>query len=272
MNRVLVDREWLKRLHRDLDACQKVIWLGLRGADPAYCQDAQDRLKEIDELLAQPAEAEGVELVPFWVLFDATTPEPFIKKHMPEGVLAFFDNEEDARRAKALHPGTDYKRAPYVRAAALSAVTAERDRLAAALSAPDTIKAEPAGDYDNLRKQFLSLRMLANSNAKMVHHWRAQCDRETREALLANAASVNAERDTNSMLTDALETAERERDQLRAEVDALRKDAERYRWLRDPCSGAEHVIYYSRGDYGRGLMSGSMLDAAIDAALAAKEA
>jgi hypothetical protein len=68
----------------------------------------------------------------------------------------------------------------------------------------------------------------------------------------------------------ALSAVTAERDQLRAEVDALRKDAERYRWLRDPCSGAEHVIYYSRGDYGRGLMSGSMLDAAIDAALAAK--
>ena len=60
MSKVLVDREWLKQLHRDLDACQKVIWSGLRGADPAYCQDAQVRLKEIDELLAQPAEAEGV--------------------------------------------------------------------------------------------------------------------------------------------------------------------------------------------------------------------
>jgi len=149
----------------------------------------------------------------------------------------------------------------------LSAVTAERDRLAAALSAPDTIKAEPAGDYDNLRKQFLSLRMLANSNAKMVHHWRAQCDRETREALLANAASVNAERDTNSMLTDALETAERERDQLRAEVDALRKDAERYRWLRGRLPGSAYRIagvIYSEG--------GDGVDAAVDAAMAAKEA
>ena len=124
--------------------------------------------------------------------------------------------------------------------AALSAVTAERDRLLAALSAPDTITAEPAGDYDNLRKQFLSLRMLANSNAKMVHHWRAQCGRETRETLLANAASVNAERDTNSMLTDALETAERERDQLRAEVEALRKALEQFaddgNWCYDTCS------------------------------------
>ena len=43
-----------------------------------------------------------------------------------------------------------------------------------------------------------------------------------------------------------------------------REDAERYRWLRDPCSGAEHVIFYCRGDYGRGLMSGGMLDEAID--------
>lgn len=49
----------------------------------------------------------------------------------------------------------------------------------------------------------------------------------------------------------------------------LRKDAERYRWIRDPCSGAERVLFYSRGDYGRGLYSGSTLDEAIDAAMPA---
>ena len=62
-----------------------------------------------------------------------------------------------------------------------------------------------------------------------------------------------------------------ERDQLAAALEAAREDAERYRWLRDPCSGAEQVIFFCRGDYGRGLMSGTMLDAAIDAAMA-KEA
>lgn len=46
------------------------------------------------------------------------------------------------------------------------------------------------------------------------------------------------------------------------------RDAARYRWLRDPCSGAECVIFYSRGDYGKGLMSGTMLDEAIDVAQA----
>ena len=121
MSKVLVDRELLERISAER----------LRFEDTERVLNAAAELRPI--LAAQPAEAEGVELVPFWVLFDATTPEPLIKKHMPEGVLAFFDNEEDARRAKALHPGTDYKRAPYVRAAALSAVTAERDRLLAEL-------------------------------------------------------------------------------------------------------------------------------------------
>ena len=126
MSKVLVDRELLEYL-ADLgdEAIERMgSYLAEKHGEQKYVDAAR-------AILAQPAEVEGVELVPFWVLFDATTPEPLIKKHMPEGVLAFFDNEEDARRAKALHPGTDYKRAPYVRAAALSAATAERDRLLA---------------------------------------------------------------------------------------------------------------------------------------------
>lgn len=49
-----VERELLKKWRRDLDACQRVIWLA-GGFDPAYCKDAQDCLKEIDEALAKPA-------------------------------------------------------------------------------------------------------------------------------------------------------------------------------------------------------------------------
>jgi hypothetical protein len=56
----LVSVEQLQKIHRDLDACQKVIWLaGCRpqvpgGFDPAYVTDAQERLKEIEVLLAAP--------------------------------------------------------------------------------------------------------------------------------------------------------------------------------------------------------------------------
>jgi hypothetical protein len=48
---VPVPRDRLKKIHRDLDACQKVIWSGLRGADPAYCEDAQECLAAIEDLL-----------------------------------------------------------------------------------------------------------------------------------------------------------------------------------------------------------------------------
>lgn len=122
MSKVLVDRDLI--LH--LLSCWDV---GL---------EIDNELAQLRIAAAQPAEADGVDLAPFWVLFDATAPDPFIKKMMPEGVLAFFDSERDAARAKARNPGTDYRRAPYVRQsdhlAALSAVTAERDRLREALN------------------------------------------------------------------------------------------------------------------------------------------
>lgn len=53
----LVSVEQLKKIHRELDACQKVIWLagcGQRGYgfDPAYVAGAQEQLKVIEDLLA----------------------------------------------------------------------------------------------------------------------------------------------------------------------------------------------------------------------------
>ena len=70
-----------------------------------------------------------------------------------------------------------------------------------------------------------------------------------------------------------------ERDQLRAEVEALRKDAERYRWLRrqpNDCSAPRiDICHWQRnGDdsvnEGEGLRL-EAADEAIDAAMAAKE-
>lgn len=67
------------------------------------------------------------------------------------------------------------------------------------------------------------------------------------------------------------DVAERERDQLRAEAEALRKDAERYRWLRNPDQDAALVLdkMVSSGVYE--YRAGDELDAAIDAAMAAKD-
>lgn len=58
MNKTIaVSLEQLKKWHRDLDACQKVIWLaGCRprvpnGFDPAYCEDAQVSLAQMDSVM-----------------------------------------------------------------------------------------------------------------------------------------------------------------------------------------------------------------------------
>ncbi|MBH3361360.1 hypothetical protein [Pseudomonas guariconensis] len=56
-------------------------------------------------------------------------------------------------------------------------------------------------------------------------------------------------------------------DQLKAENEALRKDAERYRWLRDQCGIVEYKSI--AGSVGRGMLpSGEKLQAAVDAAMA----
>lgn len=167
-------------------------------------------------------------------------------------------------------------------------LSSEIERLKASLSAPESVTADPAAGYDALRKQFLALRTLANSNARMVSHWRNQCGAETREALLTNAANVSAERDTNQVLSDSLLAAEDERDQLKAENnklktvcgafdrvntklkaenEALRKDAGRYLWMQN-----WYIEERPRADinpWGHVMVTTPLvLDACIDAAMA----
>lgn len=69
----LVSVEQLNKIHRELDACQKVIWLagcGQRGYgfDPAYVTGAQEQLKQIEALLAAaPAQWQQAEQKPTYV-------------------------------------------------------------------------------------------------------------------------------------------------------------------------------------------------------------
>lgn len=73
----------------------------------------------------------------------------------------------------------------------------------------------------------------------------------------------------------ALSAVIAERDQLRAEAEALRKDAERYRWLKD--QGHFRAMSVDMGGnhawagMGRSVGAGGTVDAAIDTAMAAKE-
>lgn len=107
-------------------------------------------------------------------------------------------------------------------AAELDRVSRELSCLQSVIAEPDELNAEPASDYETLRRQYLSLRLLTNSALARNRYLCRRDDRDMRAALSVNAANVSAERDTNAMLTDLLEKAEAERDALHAETEALR--------------------------------------------------
>jgi len=125
--------------------------------------------------------------------------------------------------------------------AALAAVTAERDRLLQELAKSET-----------------------NTMALMVKHF------------AGSMSSREQDRKLDECLSEGIAMLEAERDQYRAEVEALRKDAERYRWLRDQAPKARGEWEIDGQRYG--MMLGADqddVDEAVDAlmsAMAAKEA
>ena len=90
-----------------------------------------------------------------------------------------------------------------------------------------------------------------------------QIAKAIRDDAAGNKQATMTEKD---LAGNMLESLAKHRDQLRAEVEALRKDAERYRWLRDGCN-------HKRSEATRIAVNlyGMEWDAAIDAAMAAKE-
>lgn len=103
--------------------------------------------------------------------------------------------------------------------AEIERLTSENSALRKSLGRPDEITAEPHEDYDCLKKQYLALRSLANSKCRMASHWLDASNQLTREMLLTKGGIIDAERNTNAMLTDQLLQVEQERDQLRERVD-----------------------------------------------------
>ncbi|MGX4728011.1 hypothetical protein [Pseudomonas corrugata] len=78
--------------------------------------------------------------------------------------------------------------------------------------------ATPHETYEGLRRQFMALRTLAASLEKQAGLLRRELKDQTQAQ-----ADLEAERATNAQLTETLLAAEAERDQLRAENEALRQ-------------------------------------------------
>lgn len=120
--------------------------------------------------------------------------------------------------------------------------------------------AKPSETYEGLRRQFMALRTLAASTEQIASGLRRELKDQTQ-----SLADLAAERATNEQLTATLLATEAERDRLKAENEALRKDAERYLWLRD-----KQTFIWLIQDWFPGAEF-TDVDAEIDAAMA-KEA
>jgi len=94
--------EALERLIREMKRFPRLYELPRFPID-----EAEDALANIRAALEQG------EAVEYWVLFDASGGQKFIKKEVGSGVLAFFDDEFAAKAAKRANPGTDYQRVVY---------------------------------------------------------------------------------------------------------------------------------------------------------------
>jgi len=207
MSKVLVDRELLERV---------LEYIPNHGTDPT---SGVERLEpeevEIRAILAaRPAEAEGaVPVVCYVRAFQDGT--PFWSEDAVSEIPVFPLYSADETYSMPMVRQSDHL-------AALSAVTAERDRLA-----------EELGETE--------LRAL-----KFIH----QCN-----------AHVDLYRELKA-----------ETDQLRAEVESLRPDAERYRWVSSGVHEAETLVSIVNCHGGYAEKVAERVDVYRDAAMVAKEA
>lgn len=138
-----------------------------------------------------------------------------IDRHRKAGVLFVSENgSETPRDGTRLIAWSDYQQlSDYVSC------------LEQALMQPDDIAAEPADDYEALRAQFLSLRTLANAQSRTASHLHRYARQLNQERALRGDEALEAERDTNAKLTDALVDAERRADEANEMVDRLKVEA-----------------------------------------------
>ena len=131
---------------------------------------------------------------------------------------------------KAWHIENLIEHEPDAQVVILSEAQAELERLRAqvaeltkSINLPDEITAKPSDSYDGLLKQFSALKNLANGKCRMASHWMRQVENMNMQIALSNSEMVNAERETNAALTDALLDAEKANAELVQERDRLRQ-------------------------------------------------
>lgn len=79
---------------------------------------------------------------------------------------------------------------------------------------PEMLKASPAEDYENLRKQFFALKKLCESKINQCQIYSKKLAEYDRESVIARNEALNSEREMNAQLTLELEAANKRVDEL----------------------------------------------------------
>ncbi|MFL1527861.1 hypothetical protein [Pseudomonas sp. O230] len=190
-----------------------------------------------------------------------------------------------------------YKRDSWLAVAAvnalpqLMALIAEIEEYKAVAEQPASLNAVPATEYAVLKRQFFALRNYALCKDKLSGYYSRELEKMRGVDRSQSAVEIDAERDINEQLTNDLLSVETERDDLKAEiaglktgyeayeaqnaalrseVEALRKNSNRYQWLKSNSSVMlKRTVSYTT-DLGRIntiYPSASELDVALDAAM-----
>ena len=84
---------------------------------------------------------------------------------------------------------------------------------------PETLKASPAENYDDLKRQFFALRKLCESKTKQCSIYSKKLAEYDRESVIARNEVLNSEREMNAQLTAELEKVEQRCAELEKERD-----------------------------------------------------
>lgn len=87
---------------------------------------------------------------------------------------------------------------------------------------PNTLKAKPSENYDDLIKQFFALKKLCESKMKQCSNYSKKLAEYDRESIIAGNEALESEREMNAQLTEELEAANERVKELEARYAELR--------------------------------------------------
>lgn len=88
---------------------------------------------------------------------------------------------------------------------------------------PEILKAEPAQDYENLKRQFFALKRLCESKMHQCQFYSQKLADYDREAVISRNEALNSEREMNAILTQENEALSAENEALKGQLSSHQK-------------------------------------------------